>query len=283
LNKHSKRGGQANGNSVDEVRRGTTRLVAVVAIVLCVGFAVAMVAIWPFRKPRSHQEMQTQPEAAVQTEIPKPEAVQTEIPKPEAVQTEIPKPEAVSPVSVPDRAVSPEPSTAKPVSQAMPLEPSTATPVSQANPAAPQLMDDHVNSPTPVQGDQSDTFSHDLKAETITFEAVDPGSKVPGRMTVTITGAYHGKRLWDGQSPAGSHLEANQQAAFSFDPYDRYSPSYSATVNTLQLAGDTTNNSISFDFALEATGSDGSSQRFVLREVVTVTEDSAQVTFEQLN
>jgi len=95
MNQHSKRGGQANGNSVDEVRRGATRPAAVVAIVLCVGFAVAMVAIWPFRKPRSHQEMQIQPKAAVQTEIP----------TPETVHTEIPTREAVSPVSVAHRAV----------------------------------------------------------------------------------------------------------------------------------------------------------------------------------
>ena len=112
MNQHSKRGGQANEKSVYEVRRGATRPAAVVAIVLCVGFAVAVVAIWPFRKPPSHQEMQTQPKAAVQTEIPEPDAVQTEIPKPEAV------------VSVPHRAV--------------PREASTATPVSQANPAARQ-------------------------------------------------------------------------------------------------------------------------------------------------
>jgi outer membrane biosynthesis protein TonB len=250
---------------VDEVRRGATRPAAVVAIVLCVGFAVAMVAIWPFRKPPSHQEVQTQAKAAVQTEIPEPEAVQTEIPEPEAVQTEIPEPEPVSRVWVPQRAV--------------PLEPSTATPVSQANPAARQLMDDHVNSPTPVQDDQS--FSHDLNAEPITFEAVNPTTQVPGRMTVTITGAYRGKRLGDEQTPVGSHLQADQQATFSFVPYYPYSPSYSATVKTLQVAGDTTNDSISFDFGLETTGSDGSSQQFMLREVVTVTEDGAQVTFEQ--
>jgi len=259
MNQHSKRGGQANGNSVDEVRRGATRPAVVVAIVLCVGFAVAMAAIWQFRKPGPDQEMQTQPNAAVQTEIP----------KPEAVQTEIPEPEPASRVSVPDRAV--------------PLEPSTAAPVSQTNPAARQLMDDHVNSPTPVQEDQSDTFSHDLNAETITFEAINPRSKVPGRMTVTLNGAFRGKWLGDEQSPAGSHLQANQQATFSFVPYDRYSPSYSATVRTLQLAGDTTDDSISFNFGLDTTGSDGSSQRFMLREVVTVTEDAAQVTFEQLN
>ena len=242
---------------MDEVRRGATRPAVVVAIVLCVSFAVAVVAIWPFRKPRSHQEMQTQPKAAVQTETP----------KPEAVQTEIPKPEAVSPVSVPHRAV--------------PLEPSTATPVSQANPAARQLVDDHVNSPTPVQEDQSDTFSHDLNAETMTFEAVNPTTKVPGLMTVTTTGAFRGKRLGDGQSDVGSHLQADQRATFSFIPYDRYSPSYSATVNTLQVARDTTDDSISFDFGLETTGSDGSSQQFGLREVVTITEDGAHVTFEQ--
>src|SRR6188474_523199 len=113
MNQHSNRGGQANGNNVDKVRRGATRPAAVVAILVSVGFAVAIVAIWPFRQPQSHQEMQAQPNAAVQTEIP--------------------EPEAVSGVSEPDRAVPPEPS--------------SATPVSQANPAARQLMDDHVNSP----------------------------------------------------------------------------------------------------------------------------------------
>jgi hypothetical protein len=244
---------------VNEVRRGATRPAAVVAIVLCVGFAVAMAAIWQFRKPGPDQEIQTQPKAAVQTEVP----------KAEAVQTEIPEPEPVSRVWEPSRAVA--------------LESSTATPVSQTNPAARQLMDDHVNSPTPVPDDQSDTFSHDLIAETITFEAINPRSKVPGRMTVTLYGSFRGKWLGDEQSPAGSHLQANQQAAFSFVPYDRYAPSYSATVRTLQLAGDTTDDSISFNFGLDTTGSDGSSQRFMLREVVTVTEDAAQVTFEQLN
>jgi hypothetical protein len=260
---HSKRGGQANGNGVDEVRRGATLPVAVVAIVLCVGFAVAMVAIWQFRKPPSHQEMQTQPEAAVQTEIP--------------------KTEAVSPVSVPDRDTLLEPPVATPISQSSPAAPSTATPVSQTNPAVRQGWTTNVNSPTPVQEDPSYTIAHDLNAETITFEAVNPKTRVKGLMTVTITGAYRGKRLGDGQSPAGSHLKANQQATFSFVPYDRYSPSYSATVNTLQLAGNTTDDSISFNFGLEATASDGSSLRFVLKEVVTVTEERAQVTFQQLN
>ena len=251
MNQHSKRGGQANGNSVDEVRRGATHPAAVVAIVLCVGFAVAMVAIWPFRKPRSHQEMQTQPKAAVQTETP--------------------KPEAVSPISVPHRAV--------------PLEPSTATPVSQANPAARQLTDNHVNSPanSPAlfEDDPSYTFFHDVNAETITFEAVNPSTQVAGLMTATITGAFRGKRLWDGQSAVGSHLQGKQQATFSFVPYYSYSPSYSATVRQLQFDGGATDDSIFLDFGVMATGSDGSSQQFMLREVVTVTEDGAQVTFEQ--
>lgn len=254
MNQHSKRGGQANRNSVDEVRRGATRPAAVVAIVLCVGFAVAMVAIWQIRKPRLHQEMQTQPKAAVQTESP----------EPEAVQTEIPEPEPVSRVWKPDRAV--------------PLEPSTTTPVSQANPAARQLV--NVNSPTPVQDDQSD-FSYDVNAETTTFEAVNPTTKVAGLMTVTVSGAFRGKRLGDEQSPGGSHLQSNQQATFSFVSYDRYAPSYSATIRTMQFAGDTTNDSILFDFVLNTRGSDGSSQRFMLREVVTLTEDGAQIAFEQ--
>jgi hypothetical protein len=50
----------------------------------------------------------------------------------------------------------------------------------------------------------------------------------------------------------------------------------------LRLAGDTTNDSIHFEFGLNTTGSDGSSLRFTLREIATVTEDAAQVTFEQL-
>src|SRR5437870_2743732 len=251
MNQHSKRGGQANGNSVDEVRRGATHPAAVVAIVLCVGFAVAMVAIWPFRKPRSHQEMQTQPKAAVQTEIQ--------------------KPEAVSRVSVPPRAVSPEPS--------------TATPVSQASPAARQLTDNHVNSPanSPAlfEDDPSYTFFHDVNAETITFEAVNPSTQAAGLITATITGAFRGKRLGDGQAAVGSHLQGKQQATFSFVPYYSYSPSYSATVRQLQFDGGATDDSIFLDFGVMATGSDGSSQQFMLREVVTVTEDGAQVTFEQ--
>jgi len=248
MNQHSKRGGQANGNSVDELRRGATRPAAVIAIVLCVSFVAAMVAIWPFRKPQSHQEIQTEPKVAVQTEIP--------------------EPEADSSVLEPHRAVPPESS--------------TATPVSQASPAAPQLMDDHVNSPAPVEDDQSYDFSHDLNEEATTFEAVNPTTKVPGQMTVTITGPFRGKRLGDGQSTAGSHLKADQQATFTFIPNDRYSPSYTATVRTLNVSGDTTDDSIHFDFGLEATGSDGSSLQFTLREVVTVTEDGAHVTFEQL-
>jgi len=101
-------------------------------------------------------------------------------------------------------------------------------------------------------------------------------------MTVTISGGYRGKRLGDGQSPAGSHFKANQQATFSFVPYDPYSPSYSATVRLLQVAGDTTDDSIFLDFGLRADGSDGSVQWFMLREVVTATEDGAQIAFQQL-
>jgi hypothetical protein len=248
MNQHSKRGGQANGNGVDEVRRGATRPAVAIVTVLCVGFAVAVVVLWPSRKARSHHEMQTQPKAAVQTEIQ--------------------KPEAVSRVSEPQRAAL--------------LEPSAATPVSQASPAARQSMDNLGNSPTPVQDDQSYTFSHDVNAEAITFDAINPTTQVPGRMTVTITGTVRGKRLGDGQSDGGSHLQSAHQATFSFVPDDRYSPSYSATVKLLQVAGDTTNDSVFFDFGLMTTSSDGSVQSFRLREVVTATEDGAQIAFEQL-
>lgn len=255
MNQHSKRVGSANAHRVDEVWRLATRPAAVVALVLCVGFAVAMVAIRPFRKPRAHQEMQTQTAAAVQTEIP----------KPEPVQTETSEPEPVSRVWKPDHAVA--------------QQPSTTAPVSQVNPAAGQLT--NVNSPTPAQDDQKYDFSYDVNSETTTFEAINPTTKVAGLMTVTVTGVFRGNRLGDDQSPAGSHLEANQQATFSFVSYDQYAPSYSATIKTLSFARDTTNDSILFDFGLNTRGSDGSSLRFVLREVVTLTEDGAQIAFEQ--
>ena len=137
------------------------------------------------------------------------------------------------------------------------------------------------NSPASVQKSNDYTFSHDVNAETIGFEAVNPRTQVAGRMTVTITGAVRGNRLWDGQSAVGSHLQGEQQATFSFVPYYPYSPSYSATVKLLQVAGDSTNDSVFLDFGLTTTGSDGSSQQFMLREVVTVTEDGAKVAFEQ--
>ena len=138
------------------------------------------------------------------------------------------------------------------------------------------------NSPASVQNGNDHTFSYDVNEETVTFEAVNPRTQVAGRMTVTITGALHGDRLGDGQSAVGSHLQGDQQATFSFVPYYPYSPSYSATVRRLQMAGDSTNDSIFFDFGLRTTGSDGSVQWFMLREVVTATEDGAQIAFQQL-
>ncbi len=143
-------------------------------------------------------------------------------------------------------------------------------------------QDNSPGSPASVQNGNDHTFSYDVNAETVTFEAVNPRTQVAGRMTVTINGAVHGDRLGDGQSAVGSHLQGDQQATFSFVPYYPYSPSYSATVRRLQMAGDSTNDSIFFDFGLRTTGSDGSVQWFMLREVVTATEDDAQITFAQL-
>ena len=138
------------------------------------------------------------------------------------------------------------------------------------------------NSQAPVQKGDDYTFSHDMNEETIRFEAVNPRTQVAGRMTVSVTGAVRGKRLWDGQSAVGSHLQGQTQATFSFVPYYPYSPSYSATVRLMQVAGDTKDDSIFLDFGLRADGSDGSVQWFMLREVVTATETGAQIAFKQL-
>jgi len=138
------------------------------------------------------------------------------------------------------------------------------------------------NSRASAHKDDDYAISHDLNEETIRFEAVNPRTQVAGRMTVTINAAVRGNRLWDGQSVVGSYLQGAQQATFSFVPYYPYSPSYSATVRLLQVAGDTTDDSVFLDFGLRADGSDGSVQWFMLREVVTATEDSAQIAFQQL-
>ena len=136
------------------------------------------------------------------------------------------------------------------------------------------------NSRASVQKGDDYAISHDLNAETINFEAVNPRTQVAGRMAVTITGAVRGKRLRDGQSAVGSHLQGACQATFSFVPYYPYSPSYSATIK-LQVAGDTYDDLVVSDFPVITKGSDGSFQRFMLEEVVTATEDGAQITFEQ--
>ena len=138
------------------------------------------------------------------------------------------------------------------------------------------------NSRASAQKGNDHTFSHDVNGEAITFEAVNPRTQVAGRMTVTITGAVRGNRLSDGQSAVGSHLQAAQRASVSFVPYYPYSPSYSAKVGVLQIAGDTIDDSVFADFAIGTKGSDGSFQWFMLREVVTATENGAQIAFEQL-
>lgn len=134
------------------------------------------------------------------------------------------------------------------------------------------------------QDENNYTFSHNVNAETIRFEAVNPSNQAAvGIMTVTITATVSGNRLWDGQSFVGSHLKADQQeASFSFVPYYPYLPSYSATAGRVQMARDTTDDSIFGDFAIRTKGSDGSFQRFMLREVVAATEQGAQITFQQL-
>src|SRR5262245_2490745 len=132
------------------------------------------------------------------------------------------------------------------------------------------------------QDENNYAFSHNVNAETITFEAVNPRTQVAGRMTVTITGIINGYRLWDGQSVVGSHLKAEQRATFSFVPYYPYSPSYSVTGGLWQSAGNTNDDSLISDFAIRTNGSDGSFQRFMLREVLTATENGARITFEQL-
>jgi hypothetical protein len=138
------------------------------------------------------------------------------------------------------------------------------------------------NSPASAQKGDDCTFSHDVNAKTITFEAVNPKTQGAGRMTVSIIGAVRGTQLWNGQSAVGSHLSSDTQEVFSFVPNDPYSPIYSGTVKQLQLSGDTKDDSISFDFGLKATGTDGSVQWFMLREVVTANDAGVQIAFKQL-
>jgi hypothetical protein len=132
------------------------------------------------------------------------------------------------------------------------------------------------------QDDNPAAYSHDLKEQTITFQAVNEQTQTVGTVTVTLTGTFRGNRLWGGRYHGGSHIDSIQSASFVFVPADSSQPTYKAELGKLELAGDSTSDAILFDSIVTGIGSDGSSQRFALREVVQVTEYGAQVSFEQL-
>jgi hypothetical protein len=151
--------------------------------------------------------------------------------------------------------------------------------------ALPMLL---VLSATPVPAqeqvlaeDNAYSFSHDMAEQTFTFEGVNPYTKVAGLVTITINGGvFRGKKL--GEFARGSKISGEQHGSFSFVPYDSSQPTFAGTIKFV-VGGETTTDTITFDFLIEGTGSDGSSQSFLQREVATVNEYGAQISFGNLN
>lgn len=146
---------------------------------------------------------------------------------------------------------------------------------------AAQAFSQTESQPAVQQDDNTYAYSHDLKDQTITFEAVNPKTDVAGLVTVTISGAFKGNRWWEGYYAGGVRVTGEQRATFSFVPTDPFQPTYNGKVSTLRFGGDSKNDSIWFDSVIKGVAQDGSTQRFKFREIVKVSESGAEITFAQ--
>ncbi len=129
-------------------------------------------------------------------------------------------------------------------------------------------------------------YEQKLKEKTITFEAVNPYTNVPGNVTITVSGAFRGKRIDSGRKTGWSVIKGEQQGSFAFLPYDSSQPSFKGTFK-FGLSGD-----IPFDrhsdvlplsFIIKTVGTDGSEVTFAQSQFATVNEYGADVSFGELN
>jgi len=131
----------------------------------------------------------------------------------------------------------------------------------------------------------SQGFDQPLSEKTVTLEAVNPYSNVPGNVTITISGTFHGKRLDSGRKAGWSSIKGEQQGSFSFVPYDASQPSFKGTFKfglSGEIPFDRHSDVLPLNFIINTVGTDGSEVTFVQGELATVNEYGADVSFGEL-
>jgi hypothetical protein len=133
--------------------------------------------------------------------------------------------------------------------------------------------------------DLSQQFDQSLAEKTITFDAVNPYSNMAGKVTIAVSGVFHGKRIGSGRKAGWSSIKGEQQGTFSFVPYDASQPTFTGTFK-FSLSGeipfDRHNDVLPLSFIINTVGTDGSEVTFVQSEFATVNEYGADVSFGEL-
>jgi hypothetical protein len=131
----------------------------------------------------------------------------------------------------------------------------------------------------------SQGFDQPLTEKTVAFEGVNPYSNMPGNITITVSGTFHGKRIGSGRKAGWSIVTGEQQGSFAFVPYDSSQPTFKGTFK-FSLSGeipfDRHSDVLPLHFIIKTVGTDGSEVTFVQSELATVNEYVADVSFGEL-
>ena len=131
----------------------------------------------------------------------------------------------------------------------------------------------------------SHEFKQELAEKTLTFAAINPYTNVPGIVTITISGAFHGKRIRSGKKEGWSAINGEQKGSFAFVPYDSSQPTYKGDFRFAligEIPADRHDDLLKFHFLVDTTGSDGSKLTFVQGESALVNEYVTDVSFGDL-
>ena len=133
---------------------------------------------------------------------------------------------------------------------------------------------------------QEREFEQQLNEKTITFEAVNPYTNVPGNVTITVRGNFRGKRLDSGRKAGSSKIKGEQQGSFAFVPFDSSQPTFKGDFK-FSLSGeipfDRHSDVLPLSFIIKTVGTDGSEVTFAQMQFATVNEYGANVAFGDLN
>jgi hypothetical protein len=126
----------------------------------------------------------------------------------------------------------------------------------------------------------ANTFSQEVAEQTISFPTVNPYTKAPGSMTITLSGVFHATRLPEPAGSGISRISGGQRGTFIFVADDPSQPTISGRFR-FSLAGKTQPHTdrIDFAFTMDGMAEDGSVVRFVQTERAIVTEGNVDVSF----